>query len=94
MNLKCISSVNVVRQLPPLWRRKVAEMGEMIMEGERRGRLMGGNHLDVALILMSHFCSKSSWRGQTHTLQRNRLHSETAIVLSARRPAESEASRR
>lgn len=30
---------------------------------------MGGNHLDVALILMSHFCSKSSWRDQTRTTQ-------------------------
>lgn len=65
------------------------------MEGEGgEGRLMGGNHLDVALILMSHFCSKSSWRGQTHTLQRNQLSSVAAIVLSAQRSAGGEATQR
>lgn len=40
-------------KLPLLCRHKVAEIREMIMEGERRGNLMGGNHLDVTVILMS-----------------------------------------
>lgn len=48
---------------------------------------MGGNHLDVALILMSHFCSQSSCRGQT-------LSSGAAIVLSAQRSAGGEATQR
>lgn len=40
-------------ELPLLCQHKVAEIREMIMEGERRGNLMGGNHLDVTVILMS-----------------------------------------
>jgi len=40
-------------ELPLLCRHKVAEIREMIMEGEKRGNLMGGNHLDVTVILMS-----------------------------------------
>lgn len=61
MNLKYNSSVDGWRQLPLLQRHKVAEIREMIMEGERRGNVMGGNHLQVTVISMSHFCSKS-WR--------------------------------
>lgn len=40
-------------KLPPLPQRKVSEIREMIMEGEGKGNLMGGNRLDFSVILMS-----------------------------------------
>lgn len=40
-------------ELPLPSQHKVSEIREMIMEGEGRGNLMGGNHLDFSVILMS-----------------------------------------
>lgn len=81
MNLKCNSSVDEWRQFPLLCQPKVAEIREMIMERKRGGNLMGGTHFEVTVTLMSHFCSKSLRRSQTHTFQPNCSASTKSVLI-------------
>lgn len=64
MKEKCNSSVDGGGRVPLLCPHKVAEIREMIMEGQRRGNLMGGNHLDITVIFMSSCLSQITLEGQ------------------------------